>query len=134
MLFFKTDISGKSPRIILEGIKIKSIHGLKNYIDDNGTEHFFKTGETIYHEGKHSVTVYLVIKGVVKTHKLDEMGKELITGIYKPDDFFGFSSFTNGAVHTETASAMEATELVGISSQNLKRLLEESHDLAMDLM
>lgn len=114
--------------------QIRSIHGLKTYIDDNGTEHFFKTGETIYREGMHSNTVYLVLKGIVKTHKLDEMGKELITGIYKPNDFFGFSCFTKDTVHAEYATAMENTELVGISSQNLGRLLEESHDLAMELM
>lgn len=114
--------------------QIKSIHGLKNYIDDNGTIHRFKSGETIYQEGMHSTTVYLVLKGVVKTHKLDEMGKELITGINKPDDFFGFSCFSKNIVHAEYATAMEETELVGISSQDLRRLLEESHDLAMELM
>jgi len=114
--------------------EIKSIHGLKNYIDDNGTERFFKTGENIYNEGMHSNTVYLVLKGVVKTHKLDEKGKELITGIYKPDDFFGFSCFSKDTFHAEYATAMEETELVEISAQDIRRLLEESHDLAMELM
>lgn len=114
--------------------QIKSINGLKNYIDDNGTAHRFKAGEIIYQEGMHSTTVYLVLKGVVKTHKLDEMGKELITAINKPDDFFGFSCFSKNTIHGEYATAIEETELVGISSQDLKRLLEESHDLAMELM
>ena len=114
--------------------QIKSINGLKNYIDDNGTVHRFKAGEIIYQEGMHSTTVYLVLKGVVKTHKLDEMGKELITAINKPDDFFGFSCFSKNTIHSEYATAMEETELVGISSQDLRRLLEESHDLAMELM
>lgn len=118
----------------IDGVQLKSIHALKNYIDDNGQEHLFKTGESIFQEGMRSNTVYLVLKGIVKTHKLDEKGKELITGIYKPDDFFGFSCFTKGTLHVEYATAMEETELVSISAQNLRRLLEESHNLAMELM
>lgn len=134
MSILKDVEANNSTPVNITETQIKSIHGLKNYIDDNGSEHFFKTGEAIYLEGAHSMMVYLVLKGVVKTHKLDEMGKELITGIYKPDDFFGFSCFTNGAVHAETATAMKTAELVGISAKNLKHLLEENHDLAMDLM
>lgn len=114
--------------------RIKSIHDLKNFMDDNGEEQVFQTGENIYREGRYSNTVYLVLKGIVKTHKLDEMGKELITGIYKPDDFFGFSSFSKDIPHTEYATAMERAELVGISAQTLRRLLEENHQLTIEMM
>jgi len=116
------------------GSQIKSIHDLKNFMDDHGEEQIFEAGENIYREGLYSSTVYLVIKGVVKTHKLDEMGKELITGIYNPDDFFGFSSFSKDIPHTEYATAMEKTELVSISTQKLRNLLEENRTLAIDLM
>ncbi|KKL68505.1 hypothetical protein LCGC14_2124290, partial [marine sediment metagenome] len=113
---------------------IKTIHDLKNHIDDNGQEHDFKMGETIYREGLHSNTVYLVLRGIVKTHKLDSNGKELITGIYKPDDFFGFSYFAPNTAHSEYATAMEDTQLVAISTKDLKHLLEENHGLTMELM
>lgn len=111
-----------------------TIHQLKNYIDDNGEETNYAVGETIYRERMHSNTAYLVLKGVVKTHKLDEMGKELITGIYKPDDFFGFTSFTKHIPHQEYATAMEESCLVSISTQQLKNILDKNHPLAMELM
>ncbi|MFS4491273.1 response regulator [Maribacter sp. 2308TA10-17] len=114
--------------------ELRTIHQLKNFIDDNGEENSYDSGETIYREGMHSNTAYLVIKGVVKTHKLDEMGKELITGIYKADDFFGFTSFTKNIPHQEYATAMEETQLVAISTQELKNLLEQNHALTMELM
>ncbi|MCG2462341.1 response regulator [Flavobacteriaceae bacterium F89] len=113
---------------------ITSIHQLKNFIDDNGQEYSYELGEAVFREGDNSNTVYLVHKGVVKTHKLDEMGKELITGIYKPDDFFGFTSFTKNTVHQEYATAMGKTLLAGISSFDLINLLQENRGLAMELM
>lgn len=113
---------------------IKSLHDLKNYIDDNGQQYNFKTGETIYREGIHSNTVYLVLKGIVKTHKLDSNGKELIMGIFKPDDFFGFSCFAPNTVHSEYATAIEDTGLVAISTEKIKNLLTENHGLTMELI
>lgn len=114
--------------------RVTSIHQLKNFIDDNGTELTFETGDIVFQEGTNSQIAYLVVKGVVKIHKLDAMGKELITTIYKADDFFGFTSFTKNTVHQETATAMERTILTGISTSELKNLLMENHDLAMELM
>ena len=113
---------------------VKTIHDLKNFVDDNGQRHEFKAGETVYSEGTYSITVYLVIHGIVKSHKLDRNGKDLITGLYRPDDFFGFSSFAPNTTHGEDATAMEDTHLVGISTQTLKNILEQNHDLTLELM
>ncbi len=125
----KNSVSGT-----LSGKQVKSLQELKNYIKDNGKKHKFEARETIYREGMHSKTIYLIRKGVIKIHKLDEMGKELITGIYRPDDFFGFSFFTKDILHTEYATALEKTELVGISTQRLRQLLEGNDLLAVELM
>lgn len=117
-----------------EPSSIKTIHAFKNYIDDNGEVFSFAMGEEIYREGANVHMVYLVISGIVKTHKLDENGKEFITGIYKADDFFGFSSFSANEIYEEFATAMEDTKLVGIGKDDLKIVLEENHELAMELM
>lgn len=130
----------KEATVVIESVEanaeseIQTLHQLKNFIDDNGMETSYSSGESIYREGMHSNTAYLILKGVVKTHKLDEMGKELITGIYKADDFFGFTSFTKNIAHQEYATVMEETLLVAISTQKLKELLEKNNALAMELM
>jgi CheY-like chemotaxis protein len=113
---------------------MRTINEMKNFIDDNGKEYSYEVGDTIYQEGMNANTVYLVLNGLVKTHKLDETGKELITGIYKPDDFFGFSSFAQQLPYNESASAIEVTRLVGIPMEKLNRLLEDNHELSMELM
>lgn len=112
----------------------RNLHELKNFIDDEGTEHAYETGEAIYKEGDHSNSVYLVLKGVVKTHKLDEQGKELITGIYKPDDFFGLTSFSKNIAYSEYATAMEPTKLVAIVKEDVRKVLYANHALALEFM
>lgn len=113
---------------------LRTIHQLKNFIDDNGLEYKVVQGDWVYKEGGNSNQVYLILKGIVKTYKLDELGKELITGIYKPDDFFGFSSFTHNLPYSESATAMEDTLLVSIGKDELRSLLENNHQLAMELL
>jgi CheY-like chemotaxis protein len=113
---------------------MKTIHEFKNYLDDNGEEIEFLQGDEIYREGGNVHMVYLIISGVVKTHKLDKNGKELITGIFNADDFFGFSSLTAHEIYEEFATAMEDTKLVGVSKEKLLVVLSENHDLAMELM
>jgi len=114
--------------------RVKSIHQLKNFIDDNGEEFRFNLGDSIYREGDNSNLVYLVIKGNAKTHKLDEQGKELITGIYKTDDFFGFTSFTKNIPYQEYATAMEDSVLIGLHKDKLKMVLEHNGELVMELL
>ncbi|MCJ7465612.1 MAG: response regulator [Maribacter sp.] len=113
---------------------MRTIDEMKNFIDENGKEYSYEVGENIYQEGMNANSVYLVLSGLVKTHKLDETGKELITGIYKPDDFFGFSSFAQQLPYSESASAIEVTKLVGIQKEKLNQLLEDNHELSMELM
>lgn len=113
---------------------VSTIHQLKNFIDDNGKELTFKAGENIYEDGSISATVYLILSGVVKTHKLDRNGKELITGVYKADDYFGFHSFAKSTTHQEAATALEDTTVITIPTAQLTRLLSENQDLALELM
>ncbi len=113
---------------------INTIHELKNYIDDKGNETEYKPGTTIYREGSNSSMVYLILKGTVKTYKLDELGKELITAVYKPDDFFGFTDFTKNLPHHEFATAIECTQLAGVPKRDLKTILGDNNHLALELM
>ncbi|MDV7138428.1 response regulator [Maribacter sp. TH_r10] len=116
------------------GLEVRNIHEFKNYLDDNGQEFEFAQGDEIYREGGNVHMVYLIIKGVVKTYKLDENGKELITAIYNADEFFGFTSLTSQEVYEEYAVAIEDTVLVGVCKDELRTVVKENHDLAIELM
>ncbi|WP_321827154.1 response regulator [Maribacter dokdonensis] len=114
--------------------EIRTVHELKNFFDDNGEVSSFKAGESIYDEGGRSNKIYLILKGLVKCHSMDTDGKELITSLSKADDFLGFTSFLNNVPYQETATALETVELVGISKDNLKTILNENKNISMELM
>ena len=114
--------------------ELKTLNDLKNFFDDNGELFTFAENETIYTEGEHSNYIYLINKGIVKCYKLDEQGKELTTALYKEDDLFGYTSFTQNLPYKETATAIKHTELVGIAKNDLKTVLNSNHQVTLELI
>lgn len=112
----------------------QNLNQLKNFFCDEGALANYKKGETIYRKGDHSNSMFLILKGVVKTHTMDANAKELITGLYKADDFLGFTSFDDNIPYNETATTVEETEVVGISKTNVKDILKKSQDVSLELM
>ncbi|OBX27230.1 CRP-like cAMP-binding protein [Gelidibacter algens] len=113
---------------------LRTLNDLKNFFDDNGENSVVDEGQYIYEEGQHSNTIYLIIKGLVKCHKLDEQGKELTTALHREDDLFGYTSFTENTTYQETATAIQKTELVGVSSHTLKGILNTNHHVTLELI
>tara|TARA_R110000868_G_scaffold126481_4_gene333575 strand:+ start:15225 stop:16277 length:1053 start_codon:yes stop_codon:yes gene_type:complete len=113
---------------------MRTLNELKNFFDDNGDIVNCSQGKVIYKEGSHSNMIYLILKGVVKCHTMDQDGKELITSLYRADDFLGFTSFLNNIPYQESATSIEDTELAGISKEDLKQILEKNHNISLELM
>lgn len=114
--------------------EMQTLHELKNFFDDNGEVTSFEEGETIYQEGARSTNIYLILKGLVKGYSMDADGKELITALYRADDFLGFTSFLNKTPYNETATAIETVKLAGISKENLKAILEKNKNISFELI
>ena len=127
----KKPISEKSKII---GGSIKNLEHLKHYFYEHVEHHRYLPNETIYQEGDNSNYIFLIQKGIVKTHKIDEQGKELITGLYKEDDFFGFTSFTHNIPCQEFATVIEYTEVLRLTKRDLKLVLSDNPDLTIELI
>jgi DNA-binding response OmpR family regulator len=129
-------IKGNKEELAVEPFEdhLRNLNELKNFFDDNGEISNYKKNDLIYKEHGRSNTIYLILKGVVKSHKMDESGKELITALYKPDDFFGFTSFVDNIPYQESTTAMDDVELAGISKNDLKEILEKSNRVSLELM
>ncbi|MGO3183564.1 MAG: response regulator [Aequorivita sp.] len=112
----------------------KNLNQLKNFFCDEGVLAEYKKGENIYREGDHSNSLFLILKGVVKTHTMDSNAKELITSLYKADDILGFTSFDDNLPYNETATAVESVELVGLSKNFVRDILRKSQDVSLELM
>ena len=114
--------------------ELRTLNDLKNFFDDNGETLNFSEGEVIYDEGQNSNYIYLISKGLIKCHKLDEQGKDLTTALYREDDLFGYTSFTQNTPYQETATAIQDTVLIGISKNELKEVLNSNHKVTLELI
>ncbi len=113
---------------------LRNLNELKNFFDDNGEELNFKKGELIYAEGDHSNKVHLISSGVIKGHKMDESGKELITTLYEVDSFLGFTSFVDNVPFQESATAIEDSQTKAITKKDLKDILEKNKSVSLEFM
>src|SRR5690606_3978393 len=68
----------------------------------------------IYAEGDMPLHVYFVKSGNVKTFKSHPDGKELIMNLYAANDFFGFEPILENVNYSDSAVAMQDTELISI--------------------
>src|SRR6195952_2240944 len=83
----------------------------------------FKKSQVIYYEGDKGNGLYLVLNGKVKTIKLAEDGRELMTGIYAADDYLGINAMLANEAYTDTATALEDSMLCLIPKEQLEQLL-----------
>ncbi|MFD1096288.1 response regulator [Salegentibacter chungangensis] len=120
--------SGDSP-----GPEVSSLQELRNYFREQGQVLELNKNSAVYRERKNADFIYLIEEGLVKTHRMDEYGKELITGIYREDDFFGFYYFKDVSTYPETATALEDCLFYRIYNSNLSEILSSSHDLTIEL-
>ncbi|HET8752916.1 MAG TPA: cyclic nucleotide-binding domain-containing protein, partial [Salinimicrobium sp.] len=113
--------------------KINSLHDLREIIKAYQLQ-TYKAGETIFEEGKQNNLFFMVDRGVVKTHRIDPFGKELITSIHKEGDFFGNTSLNQQSAHEEFATAMEESRVYAVSKEELKEILLKNNNISLDLI
>lgn len=94
----------------------------------------YKKENTIYSEGNNSKYLYFIKKGEVKTYKITSDGKELITGMYKDGDYFGYSSFFIKLPHSENAVAISNCNIYKIYKEDIIDLVQNNHLYAIDLI
>lgn len=118
---------------IPEPVKISSLDQLRDYFKKTGEFIEVEKHESIYKERKNADSIYFVEKGLIKTHRMDEFGKELITGIYKKGEFLGFYSFKKLSSYPETATTLEGGSLYRLSTKQFQEVLFKSHQLTLEL-
>jgi CRP/FNR family transcriptional regulator, cyclic AMP receptor protein len=86
----------------------------------------YKKKEIIFSEGNHPANLFYILKGKVKTYKVNENGKELVTELFSPGDFLGHVALLEGTVYKDTAEALEETELAVIPRDDFNELLNKN--------
>jgi CRP-like cAMP-binding protein len=94
----------------------------------------FKKNQVIYYDGDRGTGLYLVINGKVKTIKLAEDGRELMTGIFGNDEYLGVNALLSNEPYTDTATALEDSTLCLIPKDQLEQLLNMYPEVAREFI
>lgn len=96
--------------------------------------HVFKKKEFLFIEGELPKDIYFVRNGKIKTFKTNSEGKELITAIYMSGNLFGYMPILEGAPHSESAVALEDSEVAIISKPEFLEAVYSNKDVAGQLI
>ncbi|MGV3629781.1 MAG: response regulator [Bacteroidota bacterium] len=120
----------------------KGIAGINDFINEaKGVEslkklseardaRIYKKKDDIYKEGAYPKGIYFVNKGKVKTYQTSESGKELITELHKEGDFFGYISLLKEEQYTNSATALEDSEVYMIPKEDFFTLIYKNAEVS----
>jgi len=94
----------------------------------------YKPGATIYCEGNISNHIFYILEGEIKTFKINDEGKELITEIFYNKSFFGFTSFLEHKAYIENAEAIKPSSIIRIKKKELLQLIKSNPQLGLNFM
>ncbi|MCO5934205.1 response regulator [Mucilaginibacter sp. RB4R14] len=90
----------------------------------------FKKNQIIYYDGDKGNGLYIILSGKIKTIKLAEDGRELMTGIHAVDDYLGVNAMLANEPYADTATAMEDSQLCLIPKEQLDEMINQYPDVA----
>ncbi|MDB5148057.1 MAG: response regulator [Mucilaginibacter sp.] len=94
----------------------------------------FKKDQIIYYDGDKGNGLYLILKGRIKTVKLANDGRELMTAIHSAEEYLGVNAMLSNEAYTDTATAMEDSLLCLIPKDQLDNLLNLYPDVAREFI
>lgn len=90
----------------------------------------FKKKQIVHFAGEDVAGIYMIISGRIKTVKMADDGRELITGIYEKDDFIGTNVIFSEDTYADVAIAMDDSTLCFFPLKEFDELLGKYPDIA----
>jgi CheY-like chemotaxis protein/CRP-like cAMP-binding protein len=113
--------------------KIKSLEEITNTAQRKVSKHFRKR-DLIFSEGDSPLGLCLLNSGKAKIYKSHEVGKDLITRLLQPGDFFGYLPLLEGKEHSSSAEALEDCEVTIFQTEDFLKLIEHSPMVAQQFI
>lgn len=86
--------------------------------------------QQIYSEGQRPKAVYYVKNGKIKTYKVSDNGKELITNILSKGDFLGYTYALENIAYKESAEVLEDASILIIPKEDFLSLIAADSTIA----
>ena len=99
-------------------------------LTENKKTQSFKAKEVIFRQGEIPTKIYFVNSGKVKVYKINEDGKEYITKLVVPGEFFGLTPILNNTEYEEWSECIKDAEVISILKEEFLDLLHTNKDVA----
>lgn len=106
---------------------------LRKLSEERNVKHY-KRRDLIFEEGDYPRYLYFVKTGKVKIFKTNDDGKDYIIHLCKAGEFLGYIDLIKDDKYSESAAAMEDTELSLIPKEDFVKLLNANRDVASQLI
>jgi len=119
-----------------------TLEGLDHFIDDarqalqlhdlckDKKIKLLKKKSELFSEGDTPSHIFFLQSGNIKSCKSHPDGKELITNLYKPGDFFGFEPLLQNTEYQESVIALEDSQIVVIPKNDFLTLLNSNTSIS----
>jgi CRP-like cAMP-binding protein len=114
-----TPVTGSPPQVLHDAQLADALAALTA----DRRPHAVPRKHLIYAEGDEATRLYYVQAGRVKIRKTTASGKELITALVAPGEFFGYQALLAGTLHHDTATALDDATLLYIPANDFTQLL-----------
>lgn len=111
----------------------EGLNELKKIIQERRSR-LFKKNQVIYYDGDKGTGLYLVVSGKIKTIRLAEDGRELMTGIFGSEEYLGINALLSNEPYTDTATALEDSVVLQIPKEQLEKLLNLYPEVALEFI
>lgn len=130
----KQDIFKKKFDKSIDGVndfinEARNFGSLKELSTSRDVRHYRKK-DVVFLEGAYPKGVYFINKGKVKIFHKNDQGKELISGLHKAGDFFGFLSLLKDEKYTHSAAVLEDAEIYMIPKEDFFSLIYKNAEVA----
>jgi len=113
--------------------KNEGLNELKKIIEERKSRQI-KKNQIIYYDGDKGTGLYLVISGKIKTIRLAEDGRELMTGIIGSEEYLGVNALLSNEPYTDTATALEDSVVCLIPKDQIEQLLNLYPEVAREFI
>lgn len=90
----------------------------------------YNAKEHIFQEGDFPRDLFFVVQGKVKAWRMNDDGKELVTGLYSKGDFLGALRLLTRQPYSQSAACLESSEIAIIPREDFEELIFKNRDVA----
>lgn len=108
----------------------RGLSALKELSQDRKTR-LLPAKEMLFHEGDELRNIPYLISGKARTFKINNDGKEFVTGLHGPGDFIGYMGLLENGHALEAAETLEPCEVALIPREDLLALLYKDRDVSI---